>query len=120
MKSENYDNIVNAFPKINREELKIHLEKYQESPVNTSIPLGLYVKEQLKVYGRFNAIFSGCRPFYCTDVKHVDEFLRRLSQYQEDKKYFRITFEKDENLARHFDSRKYNLHHYMWIMEKKM
>ncbi|MBY9000165.1 MAG: hypothetical protein KGD64_04570 [Candidatus Heimdallarchaeota archaeon] len=69
---------------------------------------------------RFNVIFSGCRPFHCTDVRYVDEFLRRLGQYREDKKYYRITFEKDQNLARFLDSRKYNLHHHMWIMEKKM
>ena len=117
---DDYESIVNIFPQINVEELKMHLEKYQESPVNTSIPLGLFVKGQIKVYGRFNAIFSGCRPFYCTNVKYVDEFLRRLSQYREEKKYYRITFEKNENLARFFDSRKYNLHHHMWIMEKNM
>ncbi|MBY9000168.1 MAG: GNAT family N-acetyltransferase [Candidatus Heimdallarchaeota archaeon] len=52
LKQENYETIVNVFSQINVEELKTHLEKYQQSPVNTSIPVGLHVNGQLKVYGR--------------------------------------------------------------------
>ena len=120
LKPEDFESIVNAFPLINIEELKVQLEKYQKSPINTSIPLGLYVDGRIRVYGRFNAIFSGCRPFHCTDVRYVDGFLRKLGQYREDKNYYRLTFEKNQDLARFFENQKYRLHHHMWFMEKEM
>ena len=115
---EEHADIIQIFPNINKEELKSHLQKYHDSPTNKSIPLGLFVKGKLRVYGRYNAVFSGCRPFYCTNVQYVDEFLKRLSEYRGDKGYYRLTFEGNEKLAKFLEKRGYKLYHHMWIMEK--
>ncbi|NPD87993.1 MAG: GNAT family N-acetyltransferase [Asgard group archaeon] len=114
---EDYDIIILTFPSINKEELKNHLDFKTPGERKNSIPLGLFIDNDLKVYGRFSPYFSGCRPFLCTDVKYVKEFLINLHPYRK-KEYYRITFDRDKNLTEFCENNKYKLWHHLWVMEK--
>lgn len=116
--SEDYKTVVSTFPSINKEELKDHLEKTQFEREN-SIPLALFINNDLKVYGRFNPDFSGCRPFLCTDVSHVKEFLINLHPYRK-KEYYRITFDRNKDLAAFCEKNEYKLWHHLYVMEKNI
>jgi ribosomal protein S18 acetylase RimI-like enzyme len=115
---EDYENIISIFPSINKEELRNHLNEQIPKQLR-NIPLGLFINNELKVYGRFNPDFSGCRPFLCTDVSHVKEFLINLHPYRK-KEYYRITFDKNKELAEFCEKNGYKLWHHLFVMEKNI
>jgi len=119
--SADFETIIKVFHEINREELKSHLnnEKVQGLTGGKSIPLGLFVNNELQVYGRYNPEFPGCRPFLVTDTKYVDEFISNLAKYKK-KNYVRLTFDRNNKLADFFEERGYKLWHHMFVMEKKL
>lgn len=116
---DDYDLIVNTFSEVNEEELKAHLITSAASLLGESIPLGLFLEDKLKVYGRFNPEFSGSRPFLCTEIKYLDLFLAKLKKYRR-KEYIRLTFDKNKELADLFEKRGYKLWHHLQVMEKTM
>ena len=118
--SSDFETILEVFPEINREELESHLnvEHVRGLIGGKSIPIGLFVNNDLQIYGRFNPNFPGCRPFLVTNPKYFDEFILKLDNYNK-KNYIRLTFDRNIRLADFFEERGYKLHHHMWVMEKK-
>ena len=119
LSTEDYETVISTFPSINKDELKNHLGVKLIEEYEGSIPLGLFIDNNLKVYGRFNPDYSGCKPFLCTDVKYVKEFLINLHLYRK-KEYYRITFDKDKRLAEFCAKNGYKLWHHLWVMEKQV
>ena len=113
-----YENIITVFPTINKEELRNHLTVQQPEQLK-NIPLGLFINNELKVYGRFNRDFSGCRPFLCTDVNYVKEFLINLHPYRK-KEYYRFTFDRNKKLTEFCEKNGYKLWHHLFVMEKNI
>jgi len=111
--------IIEVFPEINKEELESHLNNIQNPGLTggESIPLGLFVNNKLRIYGRLNPEFPGCRPFLVTDSKYFDEFISGLINYKK-KNYIRLTFDRDSKLADYFQGRGYKLWHHTWFMKK--
>ena len=118
---DDFDEIVKTFPDINSKELKVHLDKPKSRGLSggKSIPLGLYYDNILRVYGRFNPEFPGCRPFLITDVNFVDDFIKELMEYKKED-YLRLTFDRSKDLSKFFEEKRYRLHHHMFVMEKEM
>ncbi len=119
LSTEDYETIITAFPSINRDELKNHLNAKITEEYEGSIPLGLFIDKDLKVYGRFSPDFSGCRPFLCTDVNYVKEFLINLYPYRR-KEYYRITFDRNKKLSEFCERKGFKLWHHLWVMEKNI
>ena len=119
--SEDFEIVLKTFPKINANELKLHLTKLKTRGLSggESIPLGLFVDNELKVYGRFNPEFPGCRPFLITETEYLDKFIVGLKGYKK-RDYLRITFDRNKEVAEFCEKRGYRLHHHLWFMEKKM
>ncbi|MHA1953787.1 MAG: GNAT family N-acetyltransferase, partial [Candidatus Heimdallarchaeaceae archaeon] len=116
---EDYDILISTFPSINKEELRNHLDVKTPVEQRNNIPFGLFIDNDLKVYGRFNRDFSGCRPFLCTNAKYVKEFLINLHPFRK-KEYYRITFDRNKRLAEFCESKGYQLWHHLWVMEKEI
>ena len=116
---EDYETIISTFSSINQDELKSHLELRKPGERKDSIPLGLFINNMLKVYGRFSPDFSGCRPFICTNVKYVKEFLINLHPFRK-KEYYRITFDRNKKLADFCEKNGYKLWHHLYVMEKNI
>ena len=118
---DDFREIINTFPEINKEELKTHLTRPKSKGLSggESYPLGLFVDNKLVVYGRFNPEFPGCKPFEINDMEYFDDFIIGLKKYRT-KEYLRITFDKNKDLAKFCDNRGYRLHHHMYLMKKKM
>ena len=111
VKEKDYNNIVFAFPDINKEELKYHLKSKKY------MTLCYKIKEEIKVYARFNVNFSGCRPFlYINETRYVDEFIVKMKKHRE-KEYLRLTFDKYKELSEEFERRGYKLWHHLFNME---
>jgi ribosomal-protein-alanine N-acetyltransferase len=119
--SSDFETILEVFPEINREELESHLNIEQDQGLTgvKSIPLGLYVSNELQIYGRLNPEFPGCRPFLVTDTQYVDEFISNLVRYNK-KNFIRLTFDRNSKLAAFFEERGYKLHHHLYVMETKI
>ncbi|MCE7741604.1 MAG: hypothetical protein GOP50_04030 [Candidatus Heimdallarchaeota archaeon] len=110
-----------SFPNINTKELKVHLTGPKNKGLSggESIPLGLFIGNEIMVYGRFNPEFPGCRPFEISDIEYLDDFIVGLSEYKT-KDYLRITFGRNKGLSDFCDKRGYRLHHHLWVMMKEM
>ncbi len=119
--ASDFEIIIKAFPEVNKEELESHLNSEQIQGLTgvKSIPLGLFVNNELQIYGRFNPEFPGCRPFLVTETQYVDEFISNLVKYKK-KNYIRLTFDRNRKLAEFFKERGYKLHNHMFVMEKKI
>lgn len=116
-----FEEIITTFPNINSEELQTHLQRPKSSGLSggESFPLGLFVENKLRVYGRFNPEFPGCKPLELTDVVFFDDFIVGLDKYRT-KAYIRLTFDRNEMLAKFCDARGYTLHHHLYLMKRKM
>ena len=119
--SSDFETILDVFPEINREELESHLKTEHNQGLTgvKSIPLGLFVNNELQIYGRLNPEFPGCRPFLVTDTQYVDEFISNLGKYNK-KNFIRLTFDRSTRLATFFEERGYKLHHHLYVMETKI
>ncbi|TFG08791.1 GNAT family N-acetyltransferase [Candidatus Heimdallarchaeota archaeon] len=116
-----FGEIISTFPEINEEELRTHLQKPKSRGLRggESFPLGLFVENKLRVYGRFNPEFPGCKPFEVTDVVFFDDFIVGLDKYRT-KEYIRLTFDRNKSLSKFCESRGYRLHHHMYLMKRKV
>lgn len=118
--AEDINTIISTFPNINREELSSHLNDEQKVGLTgvSSIPLGLFVNGELKIYGRLNPEFPGCRPFLVSDTVYFDEFIIKMKEYNK-KNYIRLTFDRDNSLSMFLTERGYKLWHHLWFMKRK-
>ena len=118
---EDFEEIVDTFPNINHEELRTHLIRPKSRGLSggESFPLGLFVDKKIRVYGRFNPEFPGCRPFEIADLTFFDDYIVGLDEYKT-KEYIRITFDRNKSLSEFCFQRGYRLHHHLYLMKMKL
>lgn len=117
---EDFEQIKNVFPHAELSELRGMLEV---AKVKGSINkfLGMFYKSDLKAITRFNKSFSGCRPFFISDINYFDSFIDQLLNLKDpDKNYIRITFDDNDKLAELCKKRNYTIHHHLYKMTRKI
>ena len=101
-------------------EIRGMLEDIQSKKVSNKF-IAMFDKSELKAIARMNAKFSGCRPFYISDLSYFDTFINELLKLKEpDKTYIRITFDDNDELANLCKERKYEIHHHLYKMTRKI
>ncbi len=117
---DDFNKIKNAFPKADLTELQGMLEE-ANSKGSTNKYLGMFYKSNLSAIARFNKKFSGCRPFFISDISFFDSFLDQLLKMRDpDKEYIRITFDDNDKLAELCKKRNYSVHHHLFKMARKI
>lgn len=112
--------VQNIFSSSNVKELQGMLEDIKNKSNNNKF-LALYDKSNLKAIARMNPKFSGCRPFFISDLTFFDTFINELLKFKEpDRTYIRITFDDNDELAKLCKERKYEIHHHLYKMTRKI
>lgn len=117
-KKRDIPNIIHKFPNLNKHQLKNQMneESNKKSPRNYF--LMLLENDTIKIFARFNPLYSGCMPFVYSEVNYVDIFIDILSESYKlpDKDYIRLTFDDSEELVKLFKQRGYKMHHHLYKM----
>ena len=115
---EDVSNLNKFFPKINLDEIRGMLKEIKRN-TSTNRFIILEHENEPKVIARFNKNYSGCRPFFLTEIRYFDTFIEELVKLKDpSKSYIRITFDDNDELASICKGRKYMIHHHLLKMTK--
>ena len=109
-----------TFSQANLIELRGMLEDMKNQPTGNKF-IEMFQGPKLLAVARFNKKFSGCRPFFITDIGYFDTFISKLIELKPpEKEYIRITFDDNDAVADLCLKRNYTVHHHLYKMTRQV
>lgn len=106
-----------TFPSLDVVQVKQWIDESQQKTASNQF-LGLYFHDELKMFVRFNANYSGCMPFKYLDLKDIDPFIQLMidNYIWSDRNILHVTFDDYNELANMFNSRNERIFHHLYKM----
>ena len=119
---DQFPELKRQFPSLNFKQLRIWKKEANSGETSNQFPILMNQEDEIVVFSRFNANFSGCMPFVYKDLAQVDQFIYLLAKNYilNDRDYLRLTFDRSKELADRFDQWHYKQHHHLYKMHRRL